>query len=201
MNKDVLNDFLSFYGCPAVVLPESQLSYWHGMLLATNEKEKSPDFIAPSGASFVLDDTMDFDHPKTDYDRICQKTLQNEDTHALLALRQTDSQALVLNIVKSYIRWEAKLQAFVWLETVENKQGIAFDLQQVTLDALEWQNPIFWEVPSSPLVLFNSSFHGEDFDANQFQKIEVREGLYQITSTRFVSPNASYVFVKMQNVK
>ncbi len=193
-----LDKYLDFYGCPAIVLPESYLSEWHGMMLPDVKNQQSPDFIAKDGTTFFLDDTMDFENPKTDYDRICQATLQSRKTHFLLNLNKAPLQALALNIAKNLIRWEEYLQAFVFIETVENKDEVENDLKNVPLNTLHWENPVIFEIKYLPLWLFNSSYHGEEITPEQSQRIEIAKGQYQITSTLYTTLNGSYTLVKMK---
>ncbi len=193
-----LDKYLDFYGCPAIVLPESHLSEWHGMLLPSVKSDESPDFIAKDGTTFFLDDTMDFEKPKTDYDRICQATLQSRKTHLLLNLNKAPLQVLALNIAKNLIRWEEHLQAFVFIETVENEDEVENDLKNIPLNALSWENPVIFEVKDSSLVLFNSSYHGEEITPEQSQRIEIAKGQYLVTSTFYATRNGSYTLVKLK---
>ncbi|MDX1960334.1 MAG: hypothetical protein SFU98_17320 [Leptospiraceae bacterium] len=126
------DDFLNFYGCPAIVLPQNIAKFWYGIMEPVSfENVSSPDFITEEGLPFQVVDEMDFDDPKTDYDLICHLGLRTHKTNFLFSFREDKYEALCLNIDKNRILWISKLMSFVWIDTVENIQNISLDLEQL----------------------------------------------------------------------
>ena len=57
-------------------MPEKLLPYWNGFYeeMDLNDPEMDhdyPDLELPDGRLFRINDEFDFDHPQTDYDRLC----------------------------------------------------------------------------------------------------------------------------------
>lgn len=96
-----------FSGSPAILLPKDTKSEWLGFYsLKPKTQRQSPDFSYQDQDYYMIDD-FDFDHPKTDYDRISSVP----DRVQIIEL-DAKFKALIFGISHSF-GWCKKMSVFV----------------------------------------------------------------------------------------
>ncbi len=142
---------LDFSGSPGIIVPQSATDRWHGMYLPAPTPEEAD--LVLKGAHWLLDDEMDFAHPRTAYDRICaiedqhnalvelsEKTAVVLYGDAALWLYLPEHQCVLSNPEPESIRLLAMIASAGW----------------TTFECLETCD---WQV-KEPLRFFNSTAHG-----------------------------------------
>lgn len=168
---------LNFSGAPALLLPVSVLPSWHGILHTDRpDADATPDFTSADGVDWYVWDAFDFDHPKTDYDRLCAK-LENADGARVHEIG--GRHALVVSDGSDAFAWWPEARAIV---------SNAIELPRIeTLDALEWTLHGTFELAEPDCVLMNSALHGDETkegNESELERVRLEVGRYRFESAR-----------------
>ncbi len=168
---------LNFSGAPALLLPVSALSSWHGILHTDpRAPDATPDFTSADGVEWYVWDAFDFDHPKTDYDRLCAKLADTEDAR-VYEIGGRD--ALVVSDGSD---------AFAWWDEARAIVSNADELPPIeTLDTLEWTPHGTFELTEPDCVLMNAALHGEETkqgNEGEFERVRLPVGRHRFESAR-----------------
>lgn len=162
--------WMDYSGAPPLLIPERILHFWSGFYLPAG-KGDSPDLELPDGRALCVCAEFDFEHPRTDYDRLCARG----GGHFLHPVGP--GQALAISDYSDgTVGWWAEQQMLL---TVSRHLP-----DPACFDRLEWRDEVRWEVPAGPLILMNSCLHGADPDKSQDEVdvIELNPGIYSITA-------------------
>lgn len=163
--------WMDFSGAPPLLIPERFLGVWRGFYLPADEEEDCPDLELPDGRAFCICDEFDFEHPQTDYDRLCARG----GGHFLHPVGP--GRALVISDDSDGpVGWWPEQQMVL---TVSR-----YLPDPACFDRLEWKGEVRWQIPDGRLILMNSCLHGADPDKPQdeFVEIDLEPGVYSITA-------------------
>jgi hypothetical protein len=205
------DQFMDFYGCPALVIEYSQRPYWKGTTLPSKNPQKYISTLTNEGLYFDDAKDMDFDNPVTDYDRICKQTIGLRKSASLIDLENSDRKGLALHINKDSITWLDDMEMFAWIETLEDENFIEQDLDLLLTVKLKWEYETEWDIKESKLLLFNSAFHANAKSLIDDEKpdekalmhdasriINIKPALYTLSSAIHDTPYGCYRVVKME---
>src|SRR5262245_591571 len=99
---------MNFSGCPALFLPRSALTAWHGILVRDENDKAEPDFVQDSGGRWFVHDRFDFANPVTHYDHLCAAFVTGEEVRLI---RVGDCDALAISTGDDVFGWWAEKHA------------------------------------------------------------------------------------------
>jgi len=153
-----------YSGAAPILLSVELLSYWRGIYLPTNGADATADLDLPEGRFIVCDD-FDFEHPRTDYDRVC--ALPTVPTVQCLSVGP--GMALVFAVQHDLVFW--------WQEHLMLVSG--GDLPDPTaLERVDWSAALRWQSHEASYVLMNSTDHPADPHRSQTFEVEFAPGEY-----------------------
>jgi hypothetical protein len=164
---------MDFSGGPAIVLPEPLAGAWNGMYAPSPESSHKGDLRLSDGRTFQLL-SPDFERPVTDYDRLCQMSL-NHPFRPIFTYPVGAGSALVIDTGgDGVVGWWPDQQIIVAVSEYLPDPS--------ALDHMEWGDEMFWHVPSSRLLLMNPTLHGANPDKSEGDHtvIELEPGDYSI---------------------
>ena len=170
--------WMDFSGAPAIVIAECALACWSGFYLPIADDESIPDIELPDGRKLVMDTTFDFEHPITDYDRVCARREE------LFVYPVGSSEALVISNGADRVGYWAEERIVL----TGGRQPPAS-----RLDRLLWKQAARWRVTASPLVLMNSCDYGEDPLPTQRTRVDLTPGNYIIETAQAVDEENPFV--------
>ncbi len=165
---------LNFSGSPALLIPRRAIASWHGIMLAERRApDDTPDLIDRSGVEWFIWDDFDFEHPKTDYDRVCahQATVS--------VCEVAGASALAISDGADSWAWSSHLRAV--LSNV--------DTEPIPIEAFGsaiWDDMLIWRIDDGDLVLMNSSLHGAELGdaemspSSDYESVLIDPGVYRV---------------------
>jgi hypothetical protein len=163
---------MNLSGAPVLLLPRALSTSWCGFFVAgTPDDDEFPDLELPDGTCWYIDDTFDFDRPRTDYDRLCAMRadpclISIGDGHGVALGRGHD--------------------VFAWCD--EHQMIVAGGAPE-TLGGLSWEFCFTWRNPGTELSLMNSCDHGADPDPSDDRvAVSLASGLYEVAVADVDSP-------------
>lgn len=182
---------LDFSGAPTIIIPKAFQHLWRGMYEPTEGKEC--DIELETGEKFILNEEMDFNNPKTDYDKICSFT---NETVKLIPLSE-EGVGLYLYSEAGVIHWDAAQRVFIHIHTIDDEKGALEDLK--SLDHLTWKEAVTWYCHDDIVTLMNAAYHGgEELFEGDYLEIEIGKGTYQIKEAQLETVNCNLVLYKLE---
>ena len=75
-------------GAGALIIDAAVARAWAGFHIPVRSTDDDADLETGDGLAWRIDDTFDFDHPVTDYDRLCRRHLQEKAPVLINELRE-----------------------------------------------------------------------------------------------------------------
>jgi hypothetical protein len=158
--------FMNLSGSPVLLLPRSLAPSWRGFYVPADPDDEFPDLELSDGSGWQIDDTFDFQQPRTDYDRLC--AMQEDpslvpigDGHGVAFVQTHDS--------------------FAWCD--EHKEIVGGGSAPESREGLVWEPRFTWRNPDHELLLMNACEHGADPTDNlEFVDVQLAPGLYEVAT-------------------
>jgi hypothetical protein len=169
--------WMDFSGAPAIILPESLAGAWNGMFVPLPGASRECDLKLPDGRVFKLLG-LDLDRPATDYDQICGRNLDHRNGPMFVHPVGTGSALVIDSDGDGVVGWWPEQQMIVTVSEYLPDPSV--------FDRLEWRDEIRWQVPTSRLILMNSTLHGADPGKSESSHtvIELEPGEYSIARAK-----------------
>lgn len=173
--------WMDFSGAPPFLLQERHLHLWNGMHVPLADLDDSADSELIDGRAFVVDATLDFKNPRTDYDRLCAAALAARESHGLYPVG--DGHGLYIHgRISDTVGWWHEQQLLIsYCHALPDP---------ALLDGLTWTDEVLWRVETAEIVLFNSTLHGSNL-ANHPRWCEpfyLQPGLYSVVRAHYEHP-------------
>jgi hypothetical protein len=158
-------------GAGALIIDAAVARAWNGFHIPLTSPDDEPDLETGDGVGWRIDDTFDFEHPVTDYDRLCRRHLQESAPVLINDLRE-HSFASISDGSDSF-RWWPLLGVFSANAAVEPTAEAIARAAFVRVGVID--------VPSGLLWLMNPCSHGAAVRAgDDGWAIEVHAGAYAV---------------------
>jgi hypothetical protein len=164
---------MNLSGSPVLLVPRALAASWHGFYVSAEPDDDLPDLELADGTSWQIDDTFDFDRPRTDYDRLC--AMLHEDP-CLVSI--DNGHGVAFGPGHDLLGWCDEHQEIVAGVTPESRGGLV------------WQYQFTWRNPGPELLLMNSCRHGADPDGSDGEcfMVNLAPGLYEVATATSPGP-------------
>lgn len=165
--------WMDYSGSPILFLPEQLQREWFGFYAEVPDAFDGIPDMEIDGQAYLIEDTFDFDNPRTDYDCICAV---NDDVYTY---DLASGKALVVSSFYDALTWLDDKQMLV--------NGRLDELREAVLMKLKWESLVEWQMPSEKVWIMNSCLclQSKDLEDGDFMIIELKPGKYRIERANY----------------
>ena len=167
--------WMNFSGAPALLLPRSSVSAWHGIFSSVPPRRDSkPDLHSDNGDAFYLHDTFDFAYPKTAYDRLCGEFQDRRAETLIVPIGEVDAFS-VSDGSDTFSWWSDESMIVSGAERLPDRDA---------LRSLDWRRIHAIEVREPEWLLANAALNGIEMKdgSPDLHAVSLELGIYVIES-------------------